>query len=123
MQRAFALLDSYGATAVLSGHDHHYEQFSRQDVNGVKKEKPEGIRSFVIGTGGGSLYNENTKGEPLIYDNHAANSEVYSADSFGVLRIELFAGHYKWAFLSTPKNAANDLKGNDNDDCTKRRKP
>jgi hypothetical protein len=128
MQRAFAVLDSYGTTAVLSGHDHNYEQFSRQDVHGIKKDKDDGIRSFVIGTGGGGLYNKRKnkktkKIEPLKYANQAANSERYHADSFGVLRIELFADRYTWAFLPIPDNAAINLEGIDNDSCTKRRKP
>ena len=35
-----------GADVVLAGHDHHYERFAPID----------GIRSFVVGTGGRSHY-------------------------------------------------------------------
>jgi hypothetical protein len=127
MQRAFALLHAHGATAVLSGHDHDYEQFSRQDAAGTKRDD-DGVRSFVVGTGGGVLYRtrknkETGKYEPLTYDKMAPNSERYHSDSFGVLRIKLFANRYEWAFLPIPGNAAIDLGGIDNDTCTKRRKP
>ena len=48
-----ALADA-GAEMVLTGHDHLYERFDPQTAAGVADAQ--GIREFVVGTGGRSLY-------------------------------------------------------------------
>ncbi|MCE7984816.1 MAG: hypothetical protein DYG89_26895 [Caldilinea sp. CFX5] len=83
-----ALYD-YGADVVLSGHDHTYERFALQDANGVAAPG-RGIRQFVVGTGGGSLY---PLGTPI------ANSEVGRDDTFGVLQLALYPTSYTWEFI------------------------
>ena len=50
MQAEFRMLQERGASVVLAGHDHDYEQFVRHDADG--KPATDGIRSFVVGTGG-----------------------------------------------------------------------
>jgi len=47
--------DLYAAHAeiVLNGHDHDYERFSQQSPYGLAS--PDGIREFVVGTGGATL--------------------------------------------------------------------
>ena len=42
------------ADVVLNGHDHVYERFAQQDPNG--NATANGIREFVAGTGGESLF-------------------------------------------------------------------
>jgi acid phosphatase type 7 len=69
-----------GADVVLAGHDHHYERFA--PVNG--------IRSFVVGTGGRSHY-------PVLW--RVPGSEVVNDSTFGVLRLTLRADSYDWRFL------------------------
>lgn len=89
MAPVWELLDRSGADVVLAGHDHHYERFTRQDHLG--NPTSDGIRQFVVGTGGAQLY---WVGSP------AANSEVLIAGQAGVLRLELSDGWYEWQFLS-----------------------
>jgi hypothetical protein len=53
---AFGTLYDAGASVVLGGHDHDYEQFKPHDAKG--NAVADGIRSFVVGTGGAPLYND-----------------------------------------------------------------
>ncbi len=81
MQPLWALLARFDADVVLSGHDHDYERFAPID----------GIREFVVGTGGRSHY-------PL-RPFRRASSVVADALTFGVLRLTLRPGSYSWRFL------------------------
>ena len=74
------LLARAKADVVLQGHDHHYERFAP-----IK-----GIRSFVVGTGGKSLY-------PTLLPR--PGSVVRNADTYGVLRLTLRPTGYDWKFL------------------------
>ena len=74
------LLAVAGAEIVLGGHDHHYERFAPID----------GIRSFVVGTGGAARY-------PVLFRN--TGSVVHDAATFGVLRLRLRDDGYAWRFL------------------------
>ena len=87
----FRVLHRHGATVLLTAHDHVFEQFGRHDAEG--KAAADGVRSFVIGTGGAPLYRS------VVYETKAPNSEVYDQDTHGVLRVELFPERYKWSFL------------------------
>jgi acid phosphatase type 7 len=69
-----------GADIVLAGHDHHYERFGLID----------GIRSFVVGTGGRSHY-------PVL--RRLPRSQVVDWRTFGVLRLTLGNGTYAWRFM------------------------
>lgn len=78
------------ADVVLGGHDHVYERFARMNpAGGLTKA---GIRSFVVGTGGKSLYGFRT--------NAVDGSRVRVNGSAGVLFLTLRAGSYRWAFKS-----------------------
>ncbi len=79
-----------GADLVLNGHDHDYERFAPQTPNG--EAAANGIREFVVGTGGKNL-------RAL----HApkANSEVGAA-AFGVLELTLHPSAYDWRFVPIP---------------------
>ena len=46
-------LQDEGVELILSGHDHDYERFAPQTVEGAAN--PAGVRQFVVGTGGASL--------------------------------------------------------------------
>jgi hypothetical protein len=69
-----------GADVVLAGHDHHYERFAPID----------GIRSFVVGTGGRSHY-------PVL--RRLPASEVVDDRTYGVLKLTLRSGAYAWRFV------------------------
>ena len=77
------------ADVVLNGHDHNYQRFAPQDPNG-KADPKRGIREFVVGTGGRSLY---PIGEPI------ANSEVDNDETYGILTLAPHPDDYEWRFL------------------------
>ena len=74
-------LAAAGADVVLSGHDHDYERLSPID----------GIRSFVVGTGGRSLYA--WPGAPI------PQTEVRANDTYGLLELTLGVSDYAWRFV------------------------
>jgi hypothetical protein len=78
-----------GADVVLSGHDHDYERFAPQTSSGVG-DPAQGIREFVVGTGGGT---------PRAFGTIRANSEVRNSDTIGVLKLTLHASSYEWQFV------------------------
>ncbi len=89
MRPIWDALQAAGAEIVLSGHNHQYERFAPQLPDGTAS--PEGIRQFVVGTGGShSLYDFITPPKP--------NSEV-RYQGFGVLKLTLGATGYSWEFL------------------------
>ena len=49
------VLYAHGVELVINGHDHEYERFAPQTPDAVRDEA-RGIREFVVGTGGRSLY-------------------------------------------------------------------
>ena len=83
--------DLYAAHAdlVLNGHDHDYERFAPQDPKGQKDEK-NGIREFVVGTGGAPLRNF----RPAL-----PTTEVRDRSAWGVLKLTLRRDTYDWEFL------------------------
>ncbi len=89
VQPLWAALYAAGAEIVLSGHDHDYERFARQDAAG-KADAEHGMRQFVVGTGGKSHY---------AVERQIDNSAVYSDSTFGILRLVLHPAGYDWEFL------------------------
>lgn len=81
-------LYEHGADVVMSAHEHSYERFAPQDPFG--NADPEGIRQFVVGTGGGLLYG---------FDEPRPNSEVRKSGVHGVLKLTLHESSYDWEFL------------------------
>lgn len=79
---------------VLSGHAHHYERFGPQTPK--QKPDPNGIRQFIVGTGGRGLV------EPKPPNRRKPNSEVANGDTFGVLKLTLAPHTYEWEFVPTP---------------------
>ena len=77
-----------GADVIISGHDHDYERFARQEPDGDRNTA--GIREFVVGTGGAER-------RPL--GNVKANSQVRNATTFGVLKLTLHSRSYDFRFV------------------------
>jgi hypothetical protein len=77
------------ADVVLSGHEHNYERFARQNPAG--RATPQGIRQFVVGTGGVDL---------LGFAAPKANSQVRRSNTWGVLVLVLHRRSYQWRFVS-----------------------
>jgi len=82
-------LHEAGADVVLNGHDHSYERFAPQDPE--QRADPNGIREFVVGSGGKSRYTFGTP-EP--------NSQFRDGDHFGILELTLRANGYDWRFVT-----------------------
>jgi hypothetical protein len=75
---------------VLAGHNHHYERFAPMDCAG--RTGADGARSFVIGSGGATLYD---------FDEPRPGSEFRNNSDFGVLRLELSETSYGWEFIAS----------------------
>jgi 3',5'-cyclic AMP phosphodiesterase CpdA len=72
---------------LLTGHDHHYERFAPLDADGARRA--DGTRSFLVGTGGAHLY-------PLA--SVRQGSEFRDQRRWGMLRLELGDGRYRWQY-------------------------
>jgi hypothetical protein len=90
MADLWSLLHERGVDLVLSAHDHHYERLDGLDAAGAPSES--GIRSFIVGTGGGTLF------PPLRVRD---GSEVRNFTTFGVLKLSLYATGYAYEFVAT----------------------
>jgi acid phosphatase type 7 len=77
------------ADLVLNGHDHDYERFAPQNPKGQKDDK-NGIREFVVGTGGAPLRHF----RPAL-----PTTEVRDSGAWGVLKLTLRHDAYEWEFL------------------------
>lgn len=86
-----------GAEVVLNGHEHSYERFAPMNAQG--ESDPLGLREFVVGTGGGSIYNFST---PL------PTSEVRNSGTYGVLKLTLHDGSYDWEFVPVASSTFTD---------------
>ena len=89
-QPIWQALYDFGADVVANGHDHDYERFAPQTPTGVL-DNANGIREFVVGTGGNSLYSFDI---PPI-----ANSELRSNVNYGVIKFTLWPTSYDWDFV------------------------
>ncbi|HSC92011.1 MAG TPA: metallophosphoesterase [Gaiellaceae bacterium] len=74
-------LKEYRVELYLAGHDHHYERFRPVD----------GLRQFVVGTGGRSVY-------PFV--RRVEGSERRWWGGFGVLALRLLPDSYDWRFVA-----------------------
>jgi hypothetical protein len=88
MQSIWDILASAGADVIVTAHEHTYERFAPQTSSG--EADPNGIRQFVVGTGGASQY---------ALGAIQPNSEVHNNDAFGVLKFTLRAAGYSWEFI------------------------
>lgn len=89
MQAAWKILSDAKADIVLASHDHDYERLAPLDANGERDDK-NGIRSFVVGTGGARL-------TPMFLPKPA--TEIRDNSTFGVLKLSLHEKSYEWEFL------------------------
>ncbi len=83
--------DLYAAHAdlILAGHEHSYERFAPKDPEG-HTDPEHGIRQITVGTGGRSH---------TFLGFAQENSEVRNSDTFGVLKLTLSPGKFKWEFV------------------------
>ncbi len=83
------VLLEHKADVILNGHDHHYERFALQDT--TRTATAQGIRQFVVGTGGGDRRGLGTVKQ---------NSEVRLPNVYGVLLMTLHPNSYEWHFIN-----------------------
>jgi hypothetical protein len=89
MEGLWQALAEGGADLVLGGHDHDYERFAPN----------RGIRQFVVGTGGRSLY-------PVL--GREQGSEAENHDTYGVLKLTLRPSNYDWEFVPASESKFSD---------------
>jgi hypothetical protein len=82
-------LHESGADLILVGHEHNYERFAPQDPDG-ELDNTNGIREFVVGTGGKAHH---------AFGSPEPNSEVRNAATYGVLILTLHPDSYDWEFV------------------------
>ena len=88
-----------GVDVVLNGHDHDYERFAPQDQRG-HLDRRHGVAEFVVGTGGHSLFP---------FPRHLKRtSRAHQDSTFGILRMKLGRGRYRWAYKAAPSGRTLD---------------
>jgi acid phosphatase type 7 len=89
MRDIWQALQDAKADVVLAGHDHNYERLAPITADGKIDEK-NGIRSFIVGTGGAFL-------TPMFFPK--PQTEARDNSTFGVLKLTLHERSYEWEFL------------------------
>lgn len=85
LKPAWTLLNEARADIVLSGHEHFYESFDPKNADGMTVA--EGIREFVVGTGGASMV-----------DIGIGTGQRLLMRRFGVLKLVIHNHKISWSF-------------------------
>ena len=85
----WAMMMTRHVDVVLSGHDHNYQRWNRMNATGGV-DMANGIREFVVGTGGRSHY---------ATSNRVTGVQALNATTFGVLKMTLQSNGFSWSFL------------------------
>jgi len=88
VRAVWELMYQHGVDLYLAGHDHLYDRQAPQDPSG-RQDPVRGIREFVVGTGGGPLYQ---------VVRPTASSEARHS-GWGVLKLTLAETSYSWEFV------------------------
>lgn len=108
-QAFWQLLYKYGADLVLNGHDHLYGRYRPLDASG-NSDPRNGIREFVVGTGGETLDTvalTGTASDPSGNTNfNTENLQASSGEFWGVMSLTLNQNGYAWDFESALKDPA-----------------
>ena len=124
MDAMWQILQSHKADVVLNGHRHVYERFpklvlpTQSSVGPGVPEPVNGIREFVVGTGGGPHHHFDP--DPRIDPTQTVyepNSEVHIQQTFGVLRLTLHDGSYDWQFLGADGKPTGTVLDSGTDTC------
>jgi Calcineurin-like phosphoesterase len=98
----YEALYEHGAELVLNGHAHNYERFEPLDPTGTV-DADHGITSFVVGTGGRSLF---TDPGP-----QRDTSETLYTDAFGVQELTLEPGGWSSRFITDAGETRDETSG------------
>jgi acid phosphatase type 7 len=99
------ILYNRDAEVILVGHAHSYERFAPQTPGG-NKNLENGIRQFVVGTGGKPAINP--------FDGTAKNSQRKNDKTPGVLKLTLKPNSYDWKFVPI---AGKEFRDSGSDGC------
>ncbi len=88
VQTFWQILYNANAEVVINGHDHEYERFTEMNASGAGVSQ--GLREFVVGTGGAGLYSFGTI---------LPTSQVHNSETHGVLSLTLHSTSYDWKFV------------------------
>src|SRR5215208_2901284 len=105
------MLYANGADVILSGHAHRYERHARMTPEGLV-DPTNGIRQLVVGTGGepgGSEIDTNQVPTGVL--------EKVVIDNFGVIKVDLDAGSYSWAFIAVDGTANETVMDAGSEQC------
>lgn len=97
MKAIWDILADARADVILTAHEHTYERFAPQTSAGMADTN--GIRQFVVGTGGAGLY---------AFGQIQPNSEARGNDAYGVLKLTLRATSYDWEFVPVEDSTFRD---------------
>jgi hypothetical protein len=104
MDGMWQILQNAGVDVVLNGHWHDYERFPRLSLPpgravGAGVPDPNGMREFIVGTGGGPhhVFQTDAAGNPILTD---PNAEFRLDREYGALKLTLQPTGYSWEFLS-----------------------
>jgi hypothetical protein len=92
LQAAWEAMYDAGVDVALAAHEHNYQQFAPMDKTG-KLDTARGIRSFVVGTGGGRDF------RAVFSTAHMATEEKRIVNQSGVLFMTLEARAYSFRWL------------------------
>jgi hypothetical protein len=92
LQAAWAAMYAAGVDLVLAAHEHNFQQFAPMDATG-KRDMDKGIRSFVVGTGGGRDF------RAVFTTAHMATEEKRIVNESGVMFLTLGAKDYSFRWL------------------------
>ena len=94
------VLYEFKADVIVNGHDHFYERFAAQAPDG-SPDSTNGIRQFIVGSGGASLY-------PVTAPKR--NSERWIG-AYGIIQLSLHPATYEWNFIPAPGGAPDSGAG------------
>jgi Calcineurin-like phosphoesterase len=95
----WSVVNEDGVDVLLTGHEHSYERFAPMNAGG-KRDDAQGVRLFVVGTGGGNL--RSFANDPL------PTTEARQDDTWGVLKLDLKPSGYDWEFLPVAGSSFSD---------------
>jgi len=101
-QTVWQILYEAGAELVLTGHEHNYERFAEMNASGAAISQ--GLREFVVGTGGRSHYPFGTV---------LSTSQVRNSSTYGVLKLTLHTNSYDWQFVPVAGSTFTDSGSTD----------
>ena len=87
-----------GADVVLNGDSHWYERFAPLNASGAV-DNANGVREFIVGTGGAPLDTPSTE---------LLTSQVLNDATHGIIKLTLHNGSYDWQFVNNGESGFTD---------------